>query len=199
MKVARPCQGRIHFMVYYYALFSCLFFFIQERESRQESAASQPTSSSRSPIVITSEDNDKMSRLDAATSQGHADISQSGLSDRKSPNVGMYQVEPISPAGQSSWHTRVTVGGSSIQSKSLKQNANRINFWSIVIDWIISTKQKLVCFMLSCVTACMDLWVIKLTNQVSPSSGFRVPHCLSTHWLLFAHYISSHYISSHQQ
>ena len=26
---------------------------------------------------------------------------------------------------------------------------------------------------------CMDLWVIKLTNQVSPSSGFPVPHCFN--------------------
>ena len=26
-------------------------------------------------------------------------------------------------------------------------------------------------------TDCTDLWVIKPTNQVSPSSGFMVPHC----------------------
>ena len=29
-------------------------------------------------------------------------------------------------------------------------------------------------------TDCTDLWVIKLTNQVSPSSGFRVPHWIQT-------------------
>ena len=26
-------------------------------------------------------------------------------------------------------------------------------------------------------TDCTDIWVIKLKNQVSPSIGFRVPHC----------------------
>ena len=26
-------------------------------------------------------------------------------------------------------------------------------------------------------TDCKDLWVIKPTNHVSPSSGFQVPHC----------------------
>ena len=28
-------------------------------------------------------------------------------------------------------------------------------------------------------TDCMDIWVIKLKDQVSPSIGFRVPHCIT--------------------
>ena len=40
---------------------------------------------------------------------------------------------------------------------------------SITYEFLKSAREKK--------TDCTNLWVIKPTNQVSPSNGFRVPHC----------------------